>query len=55
MDRPPGIYASSASRRDLARRRARRRRPLLLVRAGNWLAVLVACGVTVTLAERLAG
>jgi hypothetical protein len=54
MERPLGIYASSATRRDLARRRARRRRPLLLIRMGNWLAVLVACGVTVTLAERLA-
>jgi hypothetical protein len=38
MNRPPGIYASSASRRDLARRRARRRTPLI-VRAGNWAAV----------------
>jgi hypothetical protein len=55
MDRPLGIYASSASRRDLARRRARRRRSFLLVRAGNWLAVLVACGVTLTLAQHLAG
>jgi hypothetical protein len=38
MDRPPGIYASTVSRRDLARRRARRRAPLI-VRAGNWAAV----------------
>jgi hypothetical protein len=55
MDRPLGIYASSASRRDLARRRARRRRPLLLVRVGNWLAVVLVCGVALTLAERIAG
>jgi hypothetical protein len=55
MDRPLGIYASSASRRDLARRRARRRRALLLVRAGNWLTVLLVCGAALTLAQRLAG
>jgi hypothetical protein len=53
MDRPPGIYASSLSRRDLARRRARMRPPLLL-RASSYgvVAALLAVGVV---AERLAG
>jgi threonine/homoserine/homoserine lactone efflux protein len=52
MDRPPGIYASSLSRRDLARRRARMRSPLA-VRAANWLGAGLVVGLAVTLAERL--
>jgi hypothetical protein len=53
MERPPGIYASSLSRRDLARRRARLRPPLLF-RASSYA---VAGGVVVlaaVVAERLA-
>ena len=45
MERPPGIYASSLSRRDLARRRARMRPPLAL-RPGSYAVAgaLVATG-----------
>jgi hypothetical protein len=53
MDRPPGIYASSLSRRDLARRRARMR-PSLAVRAGNWVGAAVVVALAVMLAEHLA-
>jgi hypothetical protein len=53
MDRPTGIYASSLSRRDLARRRARRRSPLL-VRVGNWVGGAAVVALAVLLAERLA-
>jgi hypothetical protein len=53
MNRPPGIYASSASRRDLARRRARRRAPLV-VRAGNWAAAFSLALLVVTLLQRVA-
>jgi hypothetical protein len=54
LERPIGIYASSLSRRDLARRRARMRHSLL-ARAGNWVAcgALLALGVMV--AERVVG
>jgi hypothetical protein len=51
MDRPPGIYASSLSRRDLARRRARMRPPLLF-RASSYAAAAFV-GVVAVLAERL--
>ncbi len=51
MERPTGIYASSLSRRDLARRRARLRRPLLL-RPGWWVAAVVAVAAV---AERVLG
>jgi hypothetical protein len=54
MDRPPGIYASSASRRDLARRRARRRAPLL-VRCGNWAAAASLALLALTLLQRVLG
>ncbi len=37
---PGPIYVSTLSRRDLARRRARRRR-LVLPRSGRWVAALV--------------
>jgi hypothetical protein len=57
LDRPLGIYASSVSRRDLHRRRARCRRSTLAARMGNWVAVvalvaLVALAVMVV--ERVA-
>ena len=51
MERPPGIYASSLSRRDLARRRARMRPPLLL-RASSY-AVAAAVVLAGLVAERL--
>jgi hypothetical protein len=51
MQRPTGIYASSLSRRDLARRRARLRGPLLL-RSGWWVAALA---VVAAAAERVLG
>jgi hypothetical protein len=53
MDRPPGIYASSLSRRDLARRRARLR-STLMVRAANWLGGAAVVALAVVLAMRLA-
>jgi len=57
MARPTGIYASSLSRRGLARRRARLRRPFLLGRLWHWptLAIVCGCALAVMLAERLAG
>jgi hypothetical protein len=52
MERPPGIYASSLSRRDLARRRARMRPPLLL-RAGSYAVAGGLVALVAVLAERL--
>lgn len=52
MPPPIGIYSSSITRRQLARRRARLRPPLLL-RPWTWTAV-GALAVAATLAERLA-
>ena len=52
MQRPTGIYASSLSRRDLARRRARLRPPLL-ARTGTWLTSVALVAVAALLAERL--
>ncbi len=54
MERPIGIYASSLSRRGLARRRARMRHSLLF-RAGNWVAAAALLVLGVTIAERLLG
>jgi hypothetical protein len=51
MQRPIGIYASTLSRRDLARRRARLRGPLVL-RPAWWAAALVIGAATL---ERLLG
>lgn len=53
MERPPGIYASSLSRRDLARRRARMRSSLV-ARAANWIGAGAVIVLAVVLAERLA-
>jgi len=55
MERPIGIYASSLSRRDLARRRARLRCSFVFDRLWNWPALVIACGLAAVLAERLAG
>jgi hypothetical protein len=52
MERPPGIYASSLSRRDLARRRARLRPPLLL-RVGSYAVAGAVVALVAVLAERL--
>ena len=52
MERPIGIYASSLSRRGLARRRARMRRSLL-ARAGNWFAAAALIALGVEIAQRL--
>lgn len=52
MERPPGIYASSLSRRDLARRRARLRSSWL-VRVGNWAAVVACVALVAVLALRV--
>ena len=52
MERPPGIYASSLSRRDLARRRARMRPPLML-RSGSYAAAGALVALVAVLAERL--
>ena len=52
MDRPRRIYASSLSRRDLARRRARLRPPLIF-RASSYAAAGVLVAVVAVLAERL--
>jgi hypothetical protein len=52
MERPRGIYASSLSRRDLARRRARLRPPLFF-RASSYAAAGVLVAVVAVLAERL--
>jgi hypothetical protein len=52
LQRPNGIYASSLSRRDLARRRARLRAPLL-ARAGTWVGTGAILALVAVLAERL--
>jgi hypothetical protein len=54
LQRPLGIYASSLSRRDLARRRARLRPPLL-ARTGTWVTSGALLAVAALLTERLAG
>jgi hypothetical protein len=54
LERPIGIYASSLSRRDLARRRARMRPPLVQ-RAGTWVATGGLVALVGLLAERLVG
>jgi len=54
MERPPGIYASSLSRRDLARRRARMRPPLAY-RASSYAAAGALVALVAVLAERLMG
>lgn len=51
LERPPGIYASSLSRRDLARRRARLRSSWL-ARAGNVAAVVALLTLAAVLAQR---
>lgn len=52
MERPPGIYASSLSRRDLAWRWARLRSSWL-TRAGHWAAVVALLALAAVLAQRL--
>ena len=52
MERPPGIYASSLSRRDLARRRARMRPPRVL-RAGSYAVAGALVALVAVVAERL--
>jgi hypothetical protein len=52
MERPTGIYASSLSRRDLARRRARLRPPLLF-RAGSYAVAGALVALAAVVAERL--
>jgi hypothetical protein len=54
LERPKGIYASSLSRRDLARRRARMRHSLV-VRAGNWVAAGALLALVAAVAQRLVG
>jgi prevent-host-death family protein len=54
LERPIGIYASSLSRRDLARRRARMRPPLL-ARTGTWVASGAFVALAALLGERLVG
>jgi hypothetical protein len=54
LERPIGIYASSLSRRGLARRRARMRPPLTQ-RAGSWVAGGTLLALAGLLAERLMG
>ena len=54
MQRPTGIYASSLSRRDLARRRARLRPPLL-ARTGTWVMFGAILALAAVLGERLVG
>jgi hypothetical protein len=54
LDRPLGIYASSLSRRDLHRRRARCRRASVAVRMGNWVAVGALVALAVMVVERVA-
>jgi len=53
MPRPTAIYASSLSRRDLARRRARRRRSGRFLRAGTWAAVVSTAMLVAIVAQRL--
>jgi hypothetical protein len=55
MERPLGIYASSASRRDRVWGRPRRRRSLLAVRARVWTALVVGGVLAAAVAERLTG
>jgi hypothetical protein len=55
MERPLGIYASSASRRDRVWGRPRRRRSLLAVRAGAGTALALAGVLIAAVAERLIG
>jgi hypothetical protein len=52
MEPPPGIYASSLSRRDLARRRARMRPPLLF-RAASYAVAGALVALVAVVAERL--
>jgi hypothetical protein len=52
--RPLGIYASSLSRRGLARRRARLRPPLL-ARTGTWVTSVALFVLAALLAERFVG
>ena len=52
MERPPGIYANSLSRRDLAQRRARMRPPLMF-RAGSYAVAVALVALVAVLAERL--
>jgi hypothetical protein len=54
LERPLGIYASSLSRRGLARRRARMRHSLL-ARLGSWIAAAGLIALGVTIAQRLLG
>jgi hypothetical protein len=54
LQRPTGIYASSLSRRDLARRRARLRPPLL-ARTGTWVMSGAILALVAVLGERLVG
>jgi hypothetical protein len=54
LERPIGIYASSLSRRDLARRRARMRPPRVQ-RAGSWVGAGALLALVGVLAERLVG
>jgi len=54
LQRPTGIYASSLSRRDLARRRARLRPPLL-ARTGTWVMSGAILALAAVLAERRVG
>jgi hypothetical protein len=51
MERPRGIYASSLSRRDLARRRARLRPPLVL-RASSYAVAGALVTLVAVVAER---
>jgi hypothetical protein len=54
LERPLGIYASSLTRRGLARRRARMRHPVLY-RVGNLVAVGAVLALGATVVERLLG
>jgi hypothetical protein len=54
LQRPTGIYASSLSRRGLARRRARLRPPLL-ARTGTWVMSGAILALAAVLGERLVG
>jgi hypothetical protein len=51
MERPLGIYASSLSRRDLARRRARMRSPLIFC-ASSYAVAGALVALVAVLAER---
>jgi hypothetical protein len=52
MQRLPGIYASSLSRRELARRRARMRSSVV-ARAGNLVGAVVVITLAVLISQRL--